>query len=225
VCGRDEKRFLTTAVHLTPKHAEACDGFSFVRYKVATGISEESLLRAKAAKAIAARCPSAVGETNLWLHFKSASGLYVSVRRFRADAHQADKIGRFEAMAKERGSPVQLPKSVIAASKVAEVFASEGSDDPRVTVGLERGRVTLSGEGATGGASHRAKVTYRGPEVAFTVGPKIFQAIVDKYSEVQVTPGRLIVSSGRLFYSTSVKRPGAAPEPKIKVERGNNGDE
>lgn len=219
VCGRDGSKFLATVVHLTPKYMQATDGFSFCRYRVKTGLVDAALVRSAAAKAVAARGPTKLGETKDWLHFKTAAGLYVSVRRFDPAENEGEKLDRFDGETKLRGTPVQFPKSVVAASKVAEVFSAEYSDDNRVTIELKAGRVRMTGEGVSGGASHRAKVDYAGPEVAFTVGPKILAAVVQKHSEIQVADRRLIVAAGRLFYSTSTKEAGNGRAPKKEKSR------
>lgn len=207
--GKDNAKFLITCVHLTPKHIEATDRFSYMRYRLKSGAPENMLIRAKWFKQVAARGPTKVAYTKSWAHFKNASGLRISIRRHDPYQHGGEKLAGFDEVVTNRGEPAGFPKSLVTAAKLAEIFSGENTENNFLTVTMGNGIVRITGEGATGKATHKAKIKYDGPPLTFTVGPKVLSAMIDKYNDIEVTPGHLIVNSDKWYYTTSLNEIGA----------------
>lgn len=203
--GKDEQEFILTCIHIHPKWVEACDSTRFSRYKTASNIKVPSLLRAKAAKSLATRGPTKLGETKNWLHFRNGTGLTISICRFDPAEYNGAILERLTELTKGRGTPVPFPKSIVPAAELAEIFSKEESDNNVLNVNLKPGKVIVTGLGISGRASHRSKIRYDGPELTFTVGPKVLQALIEKHDAIEIEPGqRLIVSSGRWYFTCKI---------------------
>jgi hypothetical protein len=209
--GKDEATFVTTCVHVHPKYVEATDGFSYAKYRVRTGVSGDTLIRAASARAVAKRGPSRFAETPDWLHYRGGDS-FVSVRRY------AEKYLDLRGHVGVRGKPAKFPKAAVAAIARLEVFSRENADDNLITVELKRGRVKLWSLGVTGGAEYGrgVKVDYDGPAVAFQIGPATLAKMVERHAEVEVAEAeqagsrvtRLVVVSGKLYFLACVQEPG-----------------
>jgi hypothetical protein len=200
--GRDEQTFLITCVHFTPKWIEATDGFTFIRYRLKTNVQAPTLVRAKYVKPLGSRGPTKIAETENWLHFKNGSGVRIAVRRFDPAQYNGEKLDRFNDVVKERGSPAPFPKSLISASKLAEVFSREYKDNDFVTVHLQEGFVKVTSQGVSGRTLHKSKVNYHGEPLTFTVGPKILAGMIEKHDHIEVKAGRLLVNAANWYFTT-----------------------
>lgn len=203
--GRDDNVFLTTCVHVHPKWVEATDNFDFGRFRVRTRVSAPTLVRAKDIKPIATRGPTQIAETDRWLHFRNGSGLRISIERYDPAEYNGENLHELTAATKVRGEPTTFPKSMVSATKLAEIFSSENKDNNVVTVSLRRNRATVTGVGVSGRALHRSKIQYSGPEVEFTIGPEMFANLIDRHSEVEMGDGRIIVIGPKWYFQTEAK--------------------
>lgn len=209
--GSDNKKFLITCVHITPKFVEAFDNFSFSRYRLKIPIDKPTIIRAKAAGQIGHRGPSKMAVTENWLHFRN-SMIRMSVQRFDPADHKGELLKRLDGLLEEKGKRVPFPESTIDGSKITEIFSKENKDNNKITVKLKDRKIRLYGEGASGRSKHWSKIKYDGKPISFIVGPSVLQGIIQKNNEIEVVPptdeldGRLIVNSDRWFFCTTTKR-------------------
>jgi hypothetical protein len=224
-CGRDETgaNFLNVCVNVTPTHVEGTDEFHFSRFAVDTGIERRTLIRAASAKAVAKLEPTEVNETDNWLHFRTGSGLFVSVRRY--DEYDYWDVSSAIDL---HGEPFQLPKALEVAIPLADTFSSEYSDDNVITVELARNKMRVTGIGVTGRHVHSpAKVAYAGPEVAFSVGPETLLKLVKDHPEVEIVnvevagnpETRLVVRSGAFYHVANCNPPALNGRAKPAKEK------
>jgi hypothetical protein len=203
--GKDDATFLITCVHFHPNWIECFDNIVFARQRMKTGVKDGVLVRAKACKAIAGRGPTKISQGREWLHFLAPGGLRISVCQYDPAAYNGEQLPFLSAFTERRGEPVPFPKSLVEASKLADLFARENSDDPEVSVTLKEGEVVLEAVGVSGRARHRGKVKYRGRPLSFRVGPLTLSGMIEKNREIQVDYDLLIVDGGRWFFSASTK--------------------
>jgi hypothetical protein len=207
--GKDDQKFLTTVVSLTAGSAQASDNFQVARYKTETGLEKPTLIRGSSARFLGTKTPTEVSDTKGWLHFKCGSGLIVSCQRYENPYWDLSKFYKL------KGSSVTMPKRLIAALKLADVFSAEYTATNHVTVDLSPDQIQITGEGITGEASHRAKAKYDGPAAKFTIAPTILSKMVERHAEMDVctfTSGdreriALVIRSGPFFYLATTGTP------------------
>lgn len=202
-CGRNEQDFKNSCVHMTPNFIESTNNWTFARFKLKTGLKDDTLIRVGTARAIASRGPTEQSETGNWLHYKNGSGVYVSGLRYMEDEyHELDFFTKY------KGRPTTFPKAIVQAAERLEVFSKEDSDNNFITVSIGRGRLKMTSQGVSGRATHTTKVKYDGKPLEFHMGPEVLSKLVETYSSVEVCNDdvhgidrtMLIVHSGRLFF-------------------------
>lgn len=217
--GKDVKNPIVICTHMTPDWIEATDGFTYCRYKLATGLKQNAFVYSQYCKPIGTRGPTKIAVTDNWLHFSNGTGLRMALRWFNPSRMGGDKLLRFNEVVKIRGTPTPFPKSLISAASLGEIFSGENSDNNFVTVQLSPGFVKVIGEGATGKALHKSKVDYKGQSLAFTVGPKLLAGIIEKHNDTEITATRLIVAANKFYFCTSLKEI-TKPQPQKEADNG-----
>lgn len=199
--GDGAERFETTCIHVHPKWVEAADGFQLCRWKIKTGIETPTLVRQVAVRAVNTLDVSEMAETPNWLHFRNASGLTLSCRRY------LDEYPDLTGFLKVEGESVQLSKKLGLEADIAKTFTSEVKESDRVLVKIKDGKVRVVGEGVSGRYTSRArKVAFTG-EIAFYISPKLLTELVTKHSECVLSPDRLLVNSGKFRWCVCLVRP------------------
>jgi hypothetical protein len=201
-------------VHIHPKYVEACNNDEMSRFKCRTPIKGSVLVRQTAIKALPGLDLNQIQETSSWIHFRNADGLVVSLRKY------ADTYPNLSPFFKIKGSPIQLPKSLIESLDNANVFSSENADSNVVTIALSHGRLRVHSRGMHGWYDEPKKIKYTGPKLVFMVQPKLLTEIVKNHSECELAVGhKLKVESGRFKYVASMLNPEEADVEKTKEEK------
>jgi hypothetical protein len=219
-CGKDEtNKFATTCVHFTPDYVEATDNFTVVRFTVKTGVKQECCVRAPAAKAVSLHGPTECQTTKNWVHYRNGTGVYVSARLYTEAYYDLTPF------TKVHGEKTALPRDLTEAAERLEVFSKEYSDNNVITVELSTDHLRMEAIGVSGRQVHRAKLKYRGPSVAFTVGPQTLSKLVDRHAEVEIArmkhrgtdTARLIARSGPMFFFVYTGEPGKNGKEKTNA--------
>lgn len=195
--GRDESKFNTTCVHLHPKWIEACDNYQATRYHMETGMDEPILVRRESIKHASALGMTEFSVTTNWIHFRSASGLIMSCRRFSNDYPELTKVLAFE------GEKATLPKDISEAIEKAEIFSANNTDNDQVLVILQAGKMWIEGTGAWGWYKKRWEMpSYTGKPIKFLIAPKLLSEISKRHNDCFISPNRLKVDGGHWTYIT-----------------------
>jgi hypothetical protein len=194
--GTDEQKFVLTCVRLHPKWVEATDNYQAMRFRMRTGLSEPTMVRASAIKHVVDLGMTKVSLTENWVHFKNPAGLVLSVRR-HAEEYATDLKGFFVA---ENGKPAVLPKGLAQACETAEIFSAENADNNVLKVELRAGKLRLRGRGVSGWYAEVRKCKYTGPDMAFLISPRILAKIAERYNDCLVSGNRIVVNSGSFSY-------------------------
>lgn len=193
--GKNENDgFSITCVHLHPEWIEASDNYQIARYTMQLPIKAPSLVRRDSIKHIVALDMTEFSETESWLHFRNASGLRLSCRRY------LEKFKEFSKFLKVKGEPTTLPKGLGESADMAEIFSAENTDSTEVTVELRPGKLRLKGMGATGWYSEVKKLKYHGQPLSFMIAPKLLAEITRRHNECEIAEERLVVRSGNFIY-------------------------
>lgn len=211
--GKDDEQFLTVCLNIAPGWIEACDRFQATRYKLDTGVEEAFLVRASAARHVAALGFTDWCVTETWVHFRNAHGLIMACRRYLESFPDMTPLLEFD------GEPATLPAGLEAAAKLAEIFSAEDKDNNKVEVTLTEGRMDVEGRGTSGWVKRGLKMKYHGRPTRFQVSPTLLGALVAKSPDCEIGRDKLRVDQGKWVYITCLapvedKKKSRQPEPE-----------
>lgn len=193
--GKDQNHFALTCIHMHPDYLEACDNIQLIRYKLKTGVKKPILVRRDALTYVPKFELTKVSETASWIHFKGPSGLILSCRRF------SEEFPDISTNLKVEGAvPITIPKTLAPVIEIAKWFSKENEDNDHLEVKLEPGLMHVRGEGVSGWHGKPVKCKYKGPSIAFRIGPKMLLTIIEKFNDCQITDKRLKVTGERFTY-------------------------
>lgn len=198
--SKDASKFHLMCLHITPTHVEACDNVQLTRYNVALPIQESTLVKRESIKGLPTLAVTKISESDSWLHFKNSRGLVVSCRKFSGDYPD------LSLFMKTKGEPTSLPKGLIEAAEIAEVFSSE-EESNEILVELKPGKVRLSGRGVSGWYEEVRKLAYKGSDTSFMISPALLRELVKQHNEVYISDSQLTVDGGSFIYTTSLGQP------------------
>ena len=228
--GTNEEEFLSVCVHLHPEYMESTDRRQMTRYAIETGVSGSFLVRAKSLAHLVSLQPVKMGETENWVHFRNKSVIF-SCRR-HLDPFPTETLTR---ALRFKGVPTKLPMGAEVAAKLAGVFSGEDKKKDRVRVDLTDGHMTVTGEGAYGGATRDLDMDYHGDDLSFQISPTSLIELVKRDTECEIGDGKLKVLGERWSYLTVLSRGGVEtpaggevkdePEPVSVAAGDDEGDE
>lgn len=200
-CGSDTKEaFMLTCVHVHPKFVEASDSIQAARYRLPTGVTTPTLVERAGMKHVAESGVSQVGETESWVHFRSDHGFVIAVRRNAADQYR--KMGAY--FDDEGTLPVTLPKMLAEAVDLTEMFSAESGEGNRLVIALTEEGMTVNGKGNSGYAEVDKEAQYVGPDVLFTLPPKVLKAIGERSTACKLRSDRLLIDGGNWRYVSAL---------------------
>jgi len=194
--GKNETEFTMTCIHLTSKYIEACDNYQAARFMTEMDLKKDVLVRKESLKYIISLDMTEFGETKSWIHFRNSTGLVLSCRRFVEDYRSLSEV------LKVKGEPTILPKGLKEAAERAMVFSNENTENSRVTINLEKGRLRIKGEGASGSFREDKKIKYNGKPLSFTIDPVLLIDLVQRHNKCQIAKNQLMVKVGKFKYTT-----------------------
>lgn len=201
----DKIGFALTCVHIHPEYLEACDNYQVARYRVGTPIARRTLVRQSSLRHLPQLGVHEMSESKAWLHFRNASGLTFSCRRYLDEYHPVDA-----ALAKDGGIKATLPGGLAEAVGVAQIFSADNPND-RVLIELRPNKLRISGRGPRGNYSEVKAVVYDGEAISFLISPKLINGVTQRHTECLLLPGRLVVDTGKYIYMTCL---GATETPE-----------
>uniref|UniRef100_A0A6M3IQV9 DNA polymerase n=1 Tax=viral metagenome TaxID=1070528 RepID=A0A6M3IQV9_9ZZZZ len=186
VCGsisNDQNRFSLTCIHIHPEWIESCDGFQLTRCTMSTGVAKSILVRGKAMRQVGQLGMIEFCETGSWIHFRNDSGLVLSVRKY------VEEYPDLSGLLSIDGVKTELPKGIVEAAEIAEIFSADNVDQNQVSVELGRGRVRVKGESTSGWYSETRKMKESVQSVKFMIDPKLLKEIV-KHPTCEIQEGK-----------------------------------
>ena len=199
--GKDESMFATTCVHIHPQWLEASDNYQVCRWPLKTGFKQSVLVRQSSIRHISQLGMTQFGETASWVHFRNERGLVLSCRRYEEEfPDYSDKL----VIA---GTPLVLPKGLVEAAGVANIFASESQERNFVEVALRPGRVKVTGVGVTGRYQENKSLNYTGEPLTFCIPAQLLSDLIKRHSECHVNDRFLYADGGTYVYMTAITLP------------------
>lgn len=189
----DPQSFPLNCVHIMPEYVEAGHSYQIGRYNLDTGIKGEHLIRAIAIRSMSKMGHTEFSETDGWLHFRNASGLIMSCRKY---LEEYDDFSGFLEQ-EEEGVPLALPKGLDKVAERAMVFSEDNPDLKLITVELKKGRMRITGRGITGEHIEMPKAVYAGPPMSFLIKPDLLAEITKKHNDCVLTGDKLRIDGGK----------------------------
>ena len=199
--SKEESEFVFTCVHIHPDWVEACDRYQIARYPLKTGMEKSTLVRADSLKKIVGFDMTQVCETDSWLHFKNPSGLVFSCRRYLDEYKVLDKF-----LTPEGTTSIVLPGGLEEVISKAEIFSGENAAGNSIMVDLRSDRIMIKGEGAIGWYKEIKQVKYNGPNIKFSIDPKLLIEITKKSNECGIDSKRLFIDTGKFRYTSCTEK-------------------
>jgi hypothetical protein len=197
-------------VHVTPRWVEAYSSHQIARWRMKVPVAGDVLIRYGAAKHVEPLGMTEMAETDAWVWFKNEAGLRLGIRRYVENYDPLD-----EHLDVKNTTSLRWPPGVAAAARAATVFTRDDPAGPELEVVIDRGKLTIKGDGPSGSFRRRFKLTgYDGERLSFLIDPALLADIVGRYAEVAVNPERLKVTGKRWVYVVAL---GVPEEKYVKV--------
>lgn len=201
--GNDAGRFDFTCIHLHPDRVEACDGSQAAIYKLDLPLKKPTLIRKESLKYIISLDMTKFSNSKNWIHFKNPSGLILSCRRW---IYTESNYPNLPQLMKMKGTKTTLPKGLGEAIQKAKIFSVENTDDNEVIVQLKKGKLKLTGIGASGEYTEYKNIQYLGKNLKFAIPPDLLTDLVAHHKTCRVSKDRLKVTTGRYSYMTALSK-------------------
>lgn len=196
--SKDEGSFSLTCVHITPEFVESCDNYQATRFRLNTGFEQVALIRSRAILHLAAMSVVQFAEGESWIHFRNASGITLSCRRYSEEYPDLEDILTID------GTVAVLPEGLGEAVELAKIFSRENSDTTNVELTLTQNRLTISGEGPSGWYREVKKVQYEGDDLTFHISPAMLKAVVARSLECTIAHDKLWIDAGKFTFLTAL---------------------
>ncbi len=203
--GTNDEEFLSVCVHIHPDWVEATDRKQMCRYRIATGVTDSFLVRAKSVAHMIKLDVTKVGQTDEWVHFRNKSVIFSCRRHVE---NYFDLSGVFDF----RGEPAKLPRGGDHAATLAGTFC-EGKDNDKVLVSLKPGKMTVRGEGSYGYGECDLDMEYDGEDLTFRLAPQMLTKLVKETVDCELDGSKLCVRGDKWTYLTVLGRPTTADVP------------
>jgi hypothetical protein len=190
----------TGCVHLIPKGLEATDGFQAIRYRVDVPIAKPALVKRLSCSAIKGVGVAAMCETGDWIHWKTYTGLVVSVRRY---IDPFPNLNPYFGALGAGASSVKLPSTLTESLQQAAAFLPDSDSGKMATFRLSQGQLVIKGQNESGSYEERRAVPYEGPDVAFGLSPKYLENLLKHDYPCTLTDSTLRVRGESFIYVTS----------------------
>lgn len=187
-------------VHMTPDYLEACDYLQAIRYNVATGVKGSVMVRGTSCKAIKGMGVASACETKDWMHWKTFTGLVVSVRKDTREYPKIEEI--FETPIK--GS-AYIPGSVGDVIQRATPFMATVPSGKQTICVLSKNRLTIRAVNANGWYEEVKDIDYDGPDTTFGISPKNISGALKFGLPCEITDSSLRIRGDAFIYALSLE--------------------
>lgn len=194
VAGKDDSMPILTCLHIQPKGMEASDNSQAIRYSIRTGIEEPVLLKRDELVMLLKLKIEEWQVTEVWVHFRNASGLVGSCRRL------VEKYPKLDGLFSVEGNRTVFPEGLASAIEKAEIFMDTRSDLTGVSVKLKDGVLLLRGEGGVGWYEEKQKVQYKGRPFEFKIAPRLLREVSSRSKDCVVGDEKLCVKGKKFIY-------------------------
>jgi len=195
---------ILSCIHMKKDTLESCDDFSITRYTLPKKIFQQHImLPGRSAKYLFSYPKiNSYAVASGWIHFKVNESVSFSCRTLEDDQ---PKWGKF---LKVEGEEVEFPKDLNDALDTAGVF----SNDPLANqytmaahVRIEKGQITVKGEGNSGWATKKSKCAYSGERtIEFITSIPLLKIFLKAHNKAIVAKDKMRFESGNFVHVISL---------------------
>ncbi len=197
----DDQSNVFAYVHFCPGWLEATDNHQAIRYGVATGVKSNVMVRGDSCKALRGMGIASIAETETWVHWKTFSGLQVSVRK---DTRVYPDLT--EIFAQPKLSRVHIPGSVADILDRASPFMREaGIGGKRAQIVLSEGKLIVRAINGNGWYEEIKDIEYDGEKLQFSADPKHIANALKLGLPCDVTASSLKLKGDAFVYVVSLE--------------------
>ena len=198
----DAEPFALNCVDFTPRGMQATNKYQAMRFVVATGATEPHILvRASSCKALNGIGAAAVSYTRDWIHWKTYSGLIISVRRLGEDYPDITSI-----FTEPKIGDLNLPGSLTDVVDRAMAFVLEKKEDQKITLRLRRDSVTVHAESVHGDTEEEKPISYDGQDMDLQVNPSVMSMVLKSGTPIAICDSCLRIRGDGFMYAVSATR-------------------
>lgn len=197
--SKDEQKFNVTCVQIHPEWIQATDDYQLAQYRMELkGIESDHMVRANTIKQIIPFAVTKMSVTENWVHFRSPIGLIISCRQHVVNYPDTS------AFIKQEGTLIRLPKALVDAADLAEIFSGQNPDKNEITITLKPGKMIVYGEGVSGWSRETKKIKYTGEEIRFRAIPRLLRQIAQNHNDCEVCERVLKVTGNNYTYISAL---------------------
>lgn len=189
-------------VLLEPGRMIACDRSQAIVFEVATGVTSPTLISAIGCKAVTGLGVAEVSVGESWLHWKTYSGLQVSVRKTLLEYPD----GVDDVFQQTSDATIELPATVVEAMQRAAPFFADSVDGKQAQFCIAEGKAYIRAKNHLGWYEETKGCDYSGPKIEFSMNPKYIASLVKHDIPCSVTQGAIVVRGDSFSYAVSIKR-------------------
>lgn len=196
--AKDSEQFSLSCVQLTPGGMQATDSFQAVRYKVQCPVSKGILIKKTACAAVNGLGIAAMSETENWVHWKTYTGLQVSVRKYVDEFPDLTQVFKAESV-----GTLRLPYSLIDSLQKAAAFLADTGTGKQAVLRLKQNKLMVRGQNENGFYEEIRDISYEGPAISFGINPKYIQTLLKHDYPCSLTESALRIRGESFSYITS----------------------
>lgn len=198
----DAEPFALNCVDFTPRGMQATNKYQAMRFVVATGATEPHILvRATSCKALNGIGAAAVSYTRDWIHWKTYSGLVISVRRLGEDYPDITPI-----FTEVKTGELVLPGSLTDVVDRAMAFVLEKKEDQRITLQVRQDNIIVRAESVHGDTEEEKQIVYSGADMDLQVNPSVLSMILKHGAPIAICDSCLRIRGDGFLYAVSATK-------------------
>ena len=200
--AEDAEPFALNCVDFTPRGIQATNKYQAMRFVVATGSTEPHIMvRATSCKALNGIGAAAVSYTRDWIHWKTYSGLVISVRRLGEDYPDITAI-----FTEAKTGELVLPGSLADVIDRAMAFVLEKKDDQRIILQVRENNVIVRAESVHGDSEEEKPIVYSGVHMDLQVNPAVLSVILKHGAPITICESCLRIRGDGFLYAISATK-------------------
>lgn len=198
--AKDSDTFELTCIELSPQGLQATDAFQAIRYKLTVPVSKSVLVRKSACSAVNGLGVAAIAETDNWVHFKTYTGLQVSMRRYSGDF--PNLAAAFKA---ETQATLAIPPAILDSIQKAAAFFADTGNGKQAQFRLKERKLMLRAQNMDGFYEEVRDIGYEGPSRTFGLNPKYMQTLLKYDYPLALTENSLRIRGENFSYISSLE--------------------
>lgn len=201
----DAEPFALNCVDFTPRGMQATNKYQAMRFIVATGATEPHILvRATSCKALNGIGAAAVSYTRDWIHWKTYSGLIISVRRLGEDYPDITSI-----FTEAKIGDLVLPGALTDVVDRAMAFVLDKKEDQKIILQVRQDNIIVRAESVYGDTEEEKPIVYSGVNMDLQVNPSVLSMILKHGAPIAICDSCLRIRGDGFMYAVSATKTSA----------------